>query len=359
VDLNPWPWTQWQTLERDAHGRHQATPAWWAAFFAREELALVPESCRAEKALHAALHADPMHAASPQDLAGLKDADARENWQHALAFRDGVQAAGTLESWLLHLFRAGPVTLPPLFIELVLQALARGLMDDSTDALEWRAAELLFRPQRVTQHEGRVLLGDRDTLDLNRETHGFGDLGRLLAEAQAPLKRLDLEVLSPDNATRYFERAARAQPGTPFLLDLTHEIERDLGHGIRFGLVNKHSGLQALSRVLQRWVRHLLGVAVTIEPLQRVDDAHWRWHLGLDAEASALLNDLYQEREIEPERQQRLLSLFRLRFQETADMRPDLAGAPVWLGLMADARQTVKLKPQNLLLNLPLAGHAQ
>ncbi len=123
--------------------------------------------------------------------------------------------------------------------------------------------------------------------------------------------------------------------------------------------MNKHSGQQALSRVLQRWVRHLLGVAVTIEPLQRVDDAHWRWHLGLDAEASALLNDLYQEREIEPERQQRLLSLFRLRFQETADMRPDLAGAPVWLGLMADARQTVKLKPQNLLLNLPLAGHAQ
>ena len=359
MELNPWPWTPWQTLQRDAQGWHHATPAWWATFFAREELALVPESCRAEKALHTALQADPLHPVTALDLARLKDPDARENWQHALAFRDGVQAAGTLEGWLLRLFRAGPVTLPPLFIDLVLQALVRGLMDDSRDALEWRAAELLFRPQRVTLHEGRVLLGDRDTLDLNRETQGFGELGRLLAEAQAPLKRLDLEVLSPDNATRYFERAARAQPGTPFLLDLTHEIERDLGHGIRFGLVNKHSGLQALSRVLQRWVRHLLGAAVTIEPLQRVDDAHWRWHLGLDAESSALLNDLYQARTIEPERQQRLLSLFRLRFQDSSDMRADLAGAPVWLGLMADAAQTVKLKPQNLLLNLPLAEAGQ
>lgn len=357
--LNPWPWTQWSTLERDAQGWHRSTAAWWQAFFARPELALVAESCRAERRLHAALQAEPLRAAGATELAALKDADARENWQHALAFRDGVLAAGTLEGWLLRLFRAGTITLPPLFIDLVLQALARGLLDDSDDAFEWRAAELLFRPQRITRHEERVLLGDRDTLDLNRETQGFGSLGRLLAEAQAPLKRLELEVLSPDNTARYFERAARDTPGTPFLLDLTHEIQRDLGHGIRFGLVNRHSGLQALARVLERWVRHLLGVTVKIEPLQRVDDAQWRWHVGLDVEASALLNDLYEGRDVEPERQQRLLSLFRLRFADPAEMRADLAGAPVYLGLMADAQQGLKLKPQNLLLNLPLARGAQ
>jgi hypothetical protein len=354
VALNPWPYTQWTTLERDAQGWHRPTAAWWQAFFARPELALVPESCKAERRLHAALQVEPLRPVTPLELAALKDADARENWQHALAFRDAAQAAGTLEGWLLRLFRGGPITLPPLFIELVLQALVRGLLDDSEDAVEWRAAELLFRPQRVTQHEGRVLLGDRDTLDLNHQTQGFGTLGKLLAEAQAPLKRLDLQVLTPDNTAAYFERAARPQAGTPFLLDLTHEIQRDLGHGIQFSLVNKHSGLQALARVLVRWTRHLLGVQVTIEPLQKVDDTAWRWHLGLDAEASALLNDLYEGHTIEPERQQRLLSLFRLRFADAGEMRPDVAGAPVYLGLMADAQQLVKLKPQNLLLNLPV-----
>lgn len=354
-----WPDSHWQTLTRDAQGWHHTSPAWWAAFFARPELALVPESCRAEKALHAALAADPTRPVTPAEIARLKDADARENWQHALDFRDGLLAAGTLESWTLRLFRGGAITVPPLFIDLVQRALVRGLLDGNQDAFEWRAAELLVRPQRVTRHEGRVLLGDQATLDQGHQTQGFGSLGRLLAEAQAPLKRLDLAVLQPDNTGAYFERAARAVPGTPFLLDLTHEIQRDLGHGIRFGLVNKHSGLQALSRVLTRYVRHLLGVTVRIEPLQRVDDAQWRWHVGLDAEASALLNDLYQEREIEPERQARLLSLFRLQFDDPAEMRADLGGAPVYLGLMADAQQIVKLKPQNLLLNLPLATLAQ
>ena len=33
----------------------------------------------------------------------------------------------------------------------------------------------------------------------------------------------------------------------------------------------------------------------------------------------------------------------------------DLAGAPVWLGLAMAADGALRLKPQNLLLNLPLA----
>ena len=61
-----------------------------------------------------------------------------------------------------------------------LEHLLHALTDDQ-DAIHWRAAELLFRPQRVTRHEGRVLLGDRETLDLGRDTQGFGELGRLLS----------------------------------------------------------------------------------------------------------------------------------------------------------------------------------
>ena len=89
--------------------------------------------------------------------------------------------------------------------------------------------------------------------------------------------------------------------------------------------------------------------------MQRIDDERWRWHVGLDAEATALLNDLYEERPVDDERRQRLLCLFRLEFEDAAEMHADLAGRPVYLGLAHSAEGLLRLKPQNLLLNLPLA----
>jgi hypothetical protein len=37
-----------------------------------------------------------------------------------------------------------------------------------------------------------------------------------------------------------------------------------------------------------------------------------------------------------------------------ADMRPAIAGRPVYLAMAMDSDNKLKLKPQNLLLNLPL-----
>jgi hypothetical protein len=50
-----------------------------------------------------------------------------------------------------------------------------------------------------------------------------------------------------------------------------------------------------------------------------------------------------------------LLCLFRLEFDDPADMRAELAGRPVWLAMAMDDRNRLRLKPQNLLMNLPLA----
>ena len=78
-------------------------------------------------------------------------------------------------------------------------------------------------------------------------------------------------------------------------------------------------------------------------------------HVGLDVESTAILNALYVGETVEPARLQRMVSLFRLDFSNPAEMRADLAGKPVYLGLAMTADHTLKLKPQNLLLNLPLA----
>lgn len=350
-----WPSAGLGHLVCTGEGWLQPTPAYWHHLLQRPELALVDESCRAERALHRALQRDPQRPVPAHELQALHDADARQNYGHFISLRDRVQRAGTLQAWYLQLLRDGRIDTPPLFIDLVAQAIVQHTLPEHANALHARAAELLFRPQRMTLEGEHLLAADSATLAEQQATQGLGELGRLLAQAQVPLKALELPVLGPSDAAGYWTEAARPEFRSRYLLDLTHQVQRSLGHGVQFTLDSTRSGLQPLAAVLQGWVQHLLGVVVHIQPVQRIDDAQWRWHLGLDAEASALLNDLYQGVEVEPARQRRLVSLFRLDFADPGEMRRDVAGRPVYLGLMANAEQQLRLKPQNLLLNLPLA----
>ncbi len=79
---------------------------------------------------------------------------------------------------------------------------------------------------------------------------------------------------------------------------------------------------------------------------------------GLDAEGSALLNDVYEGREVGEARMKRMLSLVRLEFAEPSVMLPSVAGRPVDMALAMTEAGRLKLKPQNLLVNLPLAERA-
>lgn len=353
--MEPWPSVGFDELGRDARGWLVPTDAWWRRQFARPELALVDDSCTAERALHAALQDRPTRSVGEADLAPLEDADARDNYRVFLRFRDRVLQAGSIEAAYTGLFAGGkPVDLAPLFVDLMAQAILRSLLEASDDALEWRAAQMLFRAQRCSVVDGRLLAGDRDTLDLLNRDDRAGAIGRLLREAGATPRAVQLEVLTPDNAVAYFAQAERQR----FLLDLTTEIERELGHGVSLRLANARSGQKGLARVLERWVAHLLGVRVRITPLARIADADWRWHVGLDAAATALLNELYAGGEADAARLQGVVGLFRLDFENPADMRTDLAGTPVWLAAAKDADGLMRLKPQNLLTNLPLAGRS-
>ena len=318
---NFWTACGHQLLERNGQGWMSATPDYWRLWLQRPELALVPESCSAEKRLHHALLDAPLVSVAPAQLQAFKDEDARENYQLFLRLRDEVEKAGSLEAAYIGWMRGGAIQLPPLFIDLVVQAIVCNVLVDVEDAWVWRAAELLFRRQRITIEGGRVLSGDSDTLDTERYFAQREGLGRYA-----------------------------------FLLDMTHELQNELPHGLILSMVNARSGLKALSVVLARWVQHFLGVTVSIEPVQKVDDPAWRWHVGLDVTSTSLLNDLYQGQELDAKRQQQLISLFKLRFEQPQDMRADVRGKPVYLGLAMNEQGLLKLKPQNLLLNLPLAS---
>ncbi len=351
-----WPGCGHHHLHPDVHGHLPPSPAWWRHWLARPELALVAESCAAEHQLHRLLADDPLAVVPPALLARIADADARENHRLFLALRDGVQAAGTLEAFYAGLFHQGAIRLPPLFIDLLLQTILRQLLDQSADAFDCRAAELLFRPQRISLQAGRVLAADSATADRLSEAGGFGALGRLLAEAQVPLRTAQLQVLGDQNAADYWrDHRHDGSERHRFVLDLTHQVQKTVATGVQVPLTLARSGLAALARVLERWVLHMTGAAVHISPLARIDDAAWRWFVGLDVEASAILNDLYRGQAVDETRLARLIGLFRLDFADAADVQPALAGSPVWLGLAMTEQGMLRLKPQNLLLNLPLA----
>jgi hypothetical protein len=317
-------------------------------------LALVDESCAAERRLHALLADTPARAVDPAWLAALQDADARDNYAQFLAFRGRLLAAGTLEATYLALMRGGPITLPPAFVDALAAAIVEHLMAGITDAFEARAADLLARPQRCTRQSGQLLCADREIVDQHADSGGFGELGRLLKRGDVPWRSLDLAVLSADNSADFW-RARPTRQRHRFVLDLSHQVVSDVGHGVQFTLTRARSGSKALARVLERWLLHMTGAVVRIEPLQAIDDPAWRWHVGLDAEASALLNQLYEGAELAPGRLEALIGLFRLTFADPAEMRVDVAGKPVYLGLAHDADGVLRLKPQNLLLNLPWA----
>ena len=330
-----WQNSGYRTLQRNDRGWLRATPEYLRWILSRPELAPIAESGPRERAMHALLQDDPMHAATPAELAKIEDTDTRDNYTHFLKFRKGLVDAVTLERYYIQLFRKGAIDIPPLFVDLLAHAIVRGILDGCEDPYELRAGEMFFRRQRVSTEGGQVLAADAETIQLFAETGGFGSVGRMLAQQGTPLREMNMDVMSHQNAQLYWLRESRYA----WLLDLTHG--RD--------------GLPALSRLLSKWIMHFNGAPVEIVPVQDVADTTWRWHAGLDIESTAILNDLYENRDVDAIRQARLISLFRLTFNDRTDMRADVAGKPIYLGLAMTEDNQLKLKPQNLLINLPFA----
>ena len=329
-----WLTSGFHLLDRDGNGRLLVTDEFLRAYIRRPEMAPVEESCDAERALHAALLENPRRAVTDSEIDAMADPDAGDNYRVLLDLRDRLVAAGTVETCYRSLFGSAGNRLPPLFIDQMAHVVLRNILDGVTDPVRLRAAELLFRTQKVSIQEGAILLADDEIVEM-RATLGETSPVNLIADGTPPQRSVELDVIGSENAALYWERSDR------------FDMVLDIGFA--------RAGLDGLCRVLEAWVRHMLGVAVTIQPVESVEDEAWSWHVGLDAEATVLLNDLYEGRTLDQERQARILSLFRLRFTDPGQMLARLAGKPVYLAAAMTADGRLRLKPQNLLVNLPLA----
>jgi hypothetical protein len=315
-------------LDRDDGGGLVVTDDFLKAYLARPELHPPPEACDAERRLYAALFAEPRRSVAVSEISAIKDADARENWQVMLAFRDQLIRHRTIEAAYVDMMR-GSGKWPHIFINQLVHVILRNALDDCDDPFMLRAAELFFRPQRMTQHEGSLIAADEEVIAGKSDT----PVSPLVSMLGIP-PEAEIDVINDDNADHYFEHS-----------DQFH-MAIDLTAGRR--------GLAALGRVIERWVKHLLAVDVDIEPLVEMRDVNFTWYVGLDADATRIGDALWSGEELDETAPGRVIGLYRLTFRDASVALDKVKGEPVFLILAMDKDKVLRFKPQNLVTGLPI-----
>ncbi len=192
--------------------------------------------------------------------------------------------------------------------------------------MQIRAAEMLFRSQSVTTEDGRIMIADQSVVQLQ------ADYQRSLQQTERP-EEVQIDILTSENKQVYWERSDRF----------------DTSIDIAF----TQPGLDALARVLEKWIAHFLDLPAVVTPLVKIEDDNWRWHVGLDSNSTGILNDLYAGKQVAETRLREILCLFQL--SADSGLKAEMNGQPVYLGLAMNAAGIVSAKPQNLLVNLPLS----
>jgi hypothetical protein len=316
-------------LDREQGGGLLVTDEFLKLYLARPELIPPPEACVVERTLHGALLADPRIDVSTSDIAAIADPDARENWQVLIAFRDLLLRHRTLEGAYAELMRTGPGNMPLLFVNHLVHVILRNALDGAEDAQVVRAAELFFRTQRVTLHENSLIAADDETI------------GGISPTPVTPLVSMfgipgeaNIDVLNDENGSSYWERSDR------------FDMAIDLTAG--------HAGLEALAEAMRRWIVHVLGIAVEIEPLSELRDVSLAWYVGLDAEATRIGDMMWNGEEIDEATKSRVVGLFALTFPDPSVVIDRVKGEPVYLILAMTPDKTIRMKPQNLTTGLPI-----
>ena len=322
---------------RADHGGLVATPELIMAYLARPELMPPADACEPERNLHASLLADPLRPVSKADIAALADADARENWTFMMNFRDRLIAAPSLEAAYVSLARNGASDLPPIFLSQLCHLILRNALEGCDDPYTLRAAELFYRSQQATVHEGTLLLADAEVIEAQQHAQHDMHSSPLTAMLQAKAFG-EMDVMDDDNAWTYWSRSD------------AHAMVMNIG-----GNPKARAGL---CRVIERWIAHLMGVSVKVEAVVSIEDRDWRWFVGLDSDGTRIGNALWNGAALDSDAAERVVALMRLDIEDARLVDERVGVRPVYLILAMGADKVVRLKPQNLVAGLPLASQA-
>lgn len=316
-------------LDRDAAGKLLVTDEFLKAYLARPELIPPPGACAAEQNLHGVLLIDPRRSVAASQVAAIADADARENWEIMIAWRDHLAKHRSLEAAYLDIIRRD-IRFPHVLMSHLVQPILRNILDGCEDAFVLRAAEMFFRPQQLVMQEGSITALDEEADSSAGHHHSASPLFALLGLPATA----DVDPVTDETAASYWERSDR------------FDMAIDLTAGGR--------GWAALGEVITCWLSHLLGLDVVIEPLAELQAAPWSWYVGLSAEATRIGDALWQGEAPDDAIRQRLIGLYRLTFRDPAEMIEKVRGEPVYLLVAMTPDEKLRLKPQNLVTGLPV-----
>ncbi len=105
---------------------------------------------------------------------------------------------------------------------------------------------------------------------------------------------------------------------------------------------------------MRRWIAHLLGIEVEVEPLTELRDEKFTWYAGLDADGSRIGDQLWNNEELDEAAAASVVGLFRLTFRDPTMVMDKVRGEPVYLILAMTPDKLLRFKPQNLVTGLPV-----
>jgi hypothetical protein len=234
-----------------------------------------------------------------------------------------------LEAAYRDVMQNGGRAMPPLFINQLVHVILRNALDGCEDAEVVRAAELFFRTQRVTVLDKSLIAADEEIV---------GGIGGAPSSPLVSMLGIPAEahvhVLNAENADEYWGRSDQFDTA--------------------INLTGGQSGLRAFATVMTRWIEHLLGIEVDIEPLTEMRDVNLVWYVGLDADATRIGDTIWNGDELDETGASRIVGLFRLTFRDPSVVLDKVKGEPVYLILAMTPDKLIRMKPQNLVTGLPI-----
>src|SRR5207247_10527194 len=181
-----------------------------------------------------------------------------------------------------------------------------------------------YRSQLAALHEGTLLPAEAEVIEA--EQHAQHDLhsSPLTAMLQQPKAFGEMDVMDDENAWTYWSRSD------------AHAMVMNLG-----GNAKARAGL---CRVIERWVGHLLGIAVKVETVASIEDRDWRWFVGLDSEATRIGNALWNGAALDADASERIVALMRLDIEDARLVDERVGNKTIYVILAMGADRTVPLK---------------
>jgi hypothetical protein len=180
-----------------------------------------------------------------------------------------------------------------------------------------------------------LLLADAEVVEAQQHAEHDLHSSPLTAMLAPPKAFGEMDVMDDENAWTYWSRSD--------------------AHAMAMNIGGNPKARDGLCRVIERWIAHLLGIAASVETVASIEDRDWRWFVGLDSEGTKIGNTLWNGDALDTGAAERIVALMRLSIADTRLVDERVGNRPVYLILAMGADKVVRLKPQNLVVGLPLA----